>query len=168
MTTAPVRNVAIAMDGSEYADFAFNWYMENVHREHDHVIMVHCPEYHTVVQSPMVMTDITVVTDLLQEEEKKTKEFLEVLGNKLKHAGIGGKVKSVGGNAGEVVVRVADEEKADLIVVGTRGMGTLRRTFVGSVSDYIMHHSHVPVLVCRHKDHHKDHHGHHSQHPLKH
>ncbi|ESO99482.1 hypothetical protein LOTGIDRAFT_203658 [Lottia gigantea] len=159
MTTEaqPTRNVVIAMDGSEYADYAFQWYMDNVHKKNDHVVLVHCPEYHTVVQSPMVMTDITVVTDLLHEEEKKTKQFLETLGNKLKHAGIGGKVKSVGGSPGEVLIKVAEEEKAGLIVTGSRGMGTLRRTFVGSVSDYIIHHSHVPVLVCRHKDNHKDH-----------
>ena len=70
---------------------------------------------------------------------------------------VGGKVKSVGGNAGEVVCRVAKEEGAHMIVTGTRGMGKLRRTFLGSISDYIIHHSPVPVLVCRHKDHHKEH-----------
>ena len=38
-------------------------------------------------------------------------------------------------------------------------MGTVRRTLLGSVSDHVMHHSHVPVLICRHKDDHH-HHGH--------
>lgn len=69
---------------------------------------------------------------------------------------VGGKVKSVGGNAGEVIVKVAKDENATLIVTGTRGMGKIRRTFLGSISDYVIHHSPVPVLVCRHKDHHKD------------
>lgn len=67
-------------------------------------------------------------------------------------------MKSVGGNPGEVIVRVAKEENASLIVTGTRGMGKIRRTFLGSISDFIIHHSHVPVLVCRHKDHAKEHH----------
>ncbi len=60
-------------------------------------------------------------------------------------------MRSVGGHPGHVVVKVAEEENAVAIVTGTRGMGTLRRTLLGSVSDYIMHHSHVPVVVCRHK-----------------
>ena len=34
-----------------------------------------------------------------------------------------------------------------LIVVGSRGMGTVRRTILGSTSDYIIHHAHVPVVV---------------------
>ncbi len=53
---------------------------------------------------------------------------------------------------GESVVKVAEEEDASMIITGTRGMGVVRRTFLGSVSDYILHHSHIPVLVCRNKD----------------
>ena len=56
------------------------------------------------------------------------------------------------GKVGEAIVTAAKEEKAALIVVGTRGMGKVRRTILGSVSDYILHHSHVPVLICCHKE----------------
>ncbi|XP_052281271.1 universal stress protein YxiE-like [Dreissena polymorpha] len=152
------RLVLIAMDGSEYSDYAFEWYWSNVHRESDRVVLLHVPEYHTVVQSPMVMADVTVISEMMNEEEKRIKAFLEQLGQKLKDKKVGGKVKSVGGNPGEVVCRIAKEEGASIIVTGTRGMGKLRRTFLGSISDYIIHHSHVPVLVCRHKDKQAEHH----------
>ena len=36
-----------------------------------------------------------------------------------------------------------------LLISGTRGMGTIRRTILGSVSDHVVHHAHCPVLVCR-------------------
>ena len=36
----------------------------------------------------MVMTDVSVVTDLLQDEEKRIKAFLEQLGNMLKTHGV--------------------------------------------------------------------------------
>ncbi|XP_052780561.1 universal stress protein YxiE-like [Mya arenaria] len=146
------RIVLIAMDGSEYSNHAFDWYWNNIHRDSDHVVLLHVPEYHTVVQSPMVMMDVTVISEMMAEEEKRIKSFLEGLGKKLKDKKVGGKVKSVGGNPGDVVCRVAKEEGATLIVTGTRGMGKIRRTFLGSISDYIIHHSNVPVLVCRHKD----------------
>lgn len=149
------RNVVIAMDESHHSNDAFEFYMKNVHRKHDHVVLLFVPEYHTVIQSPMVLSDVSIVTDMLKAEEKRIKTFLEELGQKLKAAGIGGKVRSVGGSPGEVVIKVSQEEKANLIVLGSRGMGTIRRTFLGSVSDYVMHHSHVPVLVCKHPDAHK-------------
>ena len=50
---------------------------------------------------------------------------------------------------GHVLVQVAVDEKATMIVMGTRGMGTVRRTILGSVSDYVVHHAHCPVVVCR-------------------
>jgi len=54
-------------------------------------------------------------------------------------------------NPGEGVVQEAIELNANLIVTGTRGHGKIRRTILGSVSDYILHHSSVPVIICHHK-----------------
>lgn len=48
---------------------------------------------------------------------------------------------------GEGIVTIAEQEKADLIVMGTRGLDRIRRTLLGSVSDYVLRHSHIPVLV---------------------
>lgn len=77
-------------------------------------------------------------------------------------------MKSVHAEApGIGICKAAEEVHAALIIVGTRGMGKLRRTFMGSVSDYILHHAHVPVLICRHEsdEHHPKHHSkHHSKH----
>ena len=53
-----------------------------------------------------------------------------------------------GAKPGEAIVKAIKECEADVVVMGSRGMGVLRRTFVGSVSDYVMHHAHVPVIIC--------------------
>ena len=50
---------------------------------------------------------------------------------------------------GHVIVNKANEEHAQMVVMGTRGMGAVRRTLMGSVSDYVVHHAHCPVLICR-------------------
>jgi len=51
-------------------------------------------------------------------------------------------------NAGQAIIGAAEAEKAQLIVMGTRGLDAIRRTFLGSVSDYVIHHSKIPVLIC--------------------
>ncbi len=46
-------------------------------------------------------------------------------------------------------MRVAEETGADLVVMGSRGLGGIRRALMGSVSDSVVRHAHCPVLVVR-------------------
>jgi len=49
----------------------------------------------------------------------------------------------------EALVEYATNEKADLIVVGTRGMTGFKKLILGSVSSGLVSHSPCPVLVAR-------------------
>jgi len=51
------------------------------------------------------------------------------------------------------IVNVAEQERADLIVVGSHGVGGLRRFLLGSVSDRVSHHAHCAVLVVKPEGH---------------
>jgi nucleotide-binding universal stress UspA family protein len=53
------------------------------------------------------------------------------------------------GEPGKSIVAAAEAERADLIVVGTRGLARAGRWFLGSVSDHVVHHAGCPVLVVR-------------------
>jgi nucleotide-binding universal stress UspA family protein len=56
------------------------------------------------------------------------------------------------GNAAQAILDRADEEDADLIVVGVRGHGTFRATLLGSVSHSVTVHADCPVVVVRGTD----------------
>jgi hypothetical protein len=68
----------------------------------------------------------------------------------MKEKGIEGVLRTATGKPGEVICRISEEEDAAMICVGSRGMGKVRRTILGSVSDYLVHHALCPVIVCRH------------------
>ncbi len=51
------------------------------------------------------------------------------------------------GPAPEAILRVAETEGCDLIVLGSRGLGELRGLLLGSVSDRVLQRAQVPVLV---------------------
>lgn len=60
-----------------------------------------------------------------------------------------GKLRTSSGKPGEVICNIAEEENAAMIITGTRGMGKMKRTILGSVSDYLVNHAICPVMVCR-------------------
>ena len=53
------------------------------------------------------------------------------------------------GDPRDELVRKASELKACAIIMGSRGLGAFKRTFLGSVSDYVVHHSEVPVIIVK-------------------
>jgi nucleotide-binding universal stress UspA family protein len=55
----------------------------------------------------------------------------------------------VEGHAVEEIVRVANQENIDLIVIGARGVSHMREMLLGSVTDGVLHHVHCPVLVIK-------------------
>lgn len=60
--------------------------------------------------------------------------------------------KVVEGSSGQMIIHMADEVDADVIVVGSHGHGFLSRVLIGSVSEHVVRHTTRPVLVVRHED----------------
>ena len=46
-----------------------------------------------------------------------------------------------------IICELAKEKNAASITMGQRGLGTISRALLGSTSDYVLHHSHIPVMV---------------------
>jgi nucleotide-binding universal stress UspA family protein len=53
------------------------------------------------------------------------------------------------GHTDEIIVRFAEQQKADLILLGKCGLSGFERMLLGSVSNHVTHHAHCPVLVVR-------------------
>lgn len=53
------------------------------------------------------------------------------------------------GPSHEAITGLAREIEADLIVMGSRGLGPVKRILLGSVSEGVVHHARVPVLLLR-------------------
>jgi len=59
------------------------------------------------------------------------------------------KWKTTGGKPAEAILNVSKGTKADMIVIGARGLGAAKEKFFGSTSNYVMHKSTKPVLVVK-------------------
>ena len=66
-----------------------------------------------------------------------------------REAGVPARVLLRTGTPAEEIVRVADEEHAAMIVIGTHGRGGLERMMLGSVADRVIRSATCPVLTVR-------------------
>jgi nucleotide-binding universal stress UspA family protein len=58
-------------------------------------------------------------------------------------------IEDVVSRIGGAIVKYAENEKVDLIVVGTRGRSGLKRMLIGSVASDILHYAHCPVMIVK-------------------
>jgi nucleotide-binding universal stress UspA family protein len=68
-------------------------------------------------------------------------------------AGLKARAEARAGDPADEIVRLAGEIKADMVVVGTRGLGAISGALMGSVSRSVVRHAGVPVTVVHARDH---------------
>ena len=81
-------------------------------------------------------------------EEAASSMMSEFVGKHLKNAE-NFEVRIVPGLSAEQIVRVADKEESDLVVLGTNGHSGLKRLMIGSVTDRVLRACKCPVLAVR-------------------
>lgn len=148
-----VRRVLFPIDPSENCERAFKWYENNLQKPGDFIYFVHViePIYTTpaiglAMESPPMMVDD--MTRVMEESIASGKK----LGQKYMQMAKEGKLECkaflhVDTKPGAAICKSAMDHKADIIVIGSRGLGAIKRTFLGSVSDYIVHNAAIPVAI---------------------
>jgi len=82
---------------------------------------------------------------------KEVKKFLNEAKVLSAQNGIVFKEKLMRGDIGYNIIKLAHnkKEKFSLIVMGSRGRGSMKEMFFGSVSNYVIHASKIPVLLVK-------------------
>jgi nucleotide-binding universal stress UspA family protein len=143
------KRILLATDGSEEAEMASKAAVELAASSHSelHVVAVG-GEYHPGIE---ITADPALFEETLRELEGEAQKGLDKQVMKIEEAR--GKVAKahlrMGGRPDNEIVSLAEEIGAGLIVMGSRGLGGIRRALMGSVSDSVVRHAHCPVMVVR-------------------
>jgi nucleotide-binding universal stress UspA family protein len=144
-----VKSIVVGTDGSETAALALAEASDLAKATGAklHIVSAYVPQPGTRLApdapreaSWMVGPDVTVDS------------VLEQAGGVMRAKGIEAESHSRRGDAADALLEVADEQDADLIVVGNKGMTGAKRFLLGSVPNKISHHARCSVLIVRTTD----------------
>ncbi|HET9051710.1 MAG TPA: universal stress protein [Candidatus Dormibacteraeota bacterium] len=91
-----------------------------------------------------------VAPDMGELYEREDRALVGEVADRLARSGVGNPVRHpVAGRPADAVLGCADDVDAGLIVMGSRGMGAVRRLVLGSVAEEVVCRAHRPVLVTR-------------------
>ena len=144
-----MKKVVVAIDGSEVSKGVVDYAIHYANREKGaQMLFLH-------VIAPPEQREIFYrghVVSLPLEPEEVRSEFESFIKERTDKAGVGIPNLSVvvrSGSPYDQIVRFAEEENADIIMIGHRGLGNLQRFFLGSVAAKVVAHAPCSVYVHR-------------------
>jgi len=152
MSIFPTR-ILVATDGSEEAKLALTTGADLAKSTNSelHIAYVFPTAVGRPFPNPILARPADEMEHELEEAMGQAQSFLDREVEQVK--GEGAEVADthlVRGQPDRELVDISEEIDAGLIVMGSRGLGGMRRVLMGSVSDSVVRHAHCPVLVVRH------------------
>ncbi|CAN6309327.1 unnamed protein product [Urochloa humidicola] len=156
MSTTKALKVVAAVDASEESLHALSWALDNVVRCHPDATLVVVHAQHAVDHFvyPIAAHGIayappTAVESMRKAQEESSRRILARALDMCKERQVDATAAVVEGDAKEAICQAVERFQAGLLVLGSRGLGKIKRAFLGSVSDYLSHHACCPVLVVK-------------------
>ncbi len=139
-----MQRILAAVDGSPNSNHAVDVASEVARPIGATLVLVH-------VSEPIRLSREHYGAFVAQIEERRAHEAEKTLRDAWRQAekqNVKAEIRSITGPVAESIADLAEAEKADLVVVGNRGLGGVARVLLGSVSDRLVHICKVPVLVA--------------------
>ena len=150
------KKMLVCLDGSNFSEQILQYVLEEAAGTTREIVLLRViPVPHSIATTgPGVISSVPPVPpspEQLAEEETKVKEYLDSKAKSLKERGIKVECVAITGNPGETIVNYANNNRVDLIAIATHGRSGIRRMIFGSVAEYVIKNSKVPILLIKPK-----------------
>lgn len=137
-----IKRILVPVDGSETAEKAID--------EAIAIAQIYGSEIHILYVANINQLAINACLSdaILEAVNKAGNEILEKAASKVPE-NINVITTSETGSPSVTITDFADEIKADLVVIGSRGLGLVKGVLLGSVSQYVVEHAPCPALVVK-------------------
>jgi len=143
------KHVLLPTDGSKLSEDAIRLGVQLAKTMNAKVTGFHVtPEFHVFTYKTEMLKDTE--SEFGNDSKAHAAQYLSSIETAAKAAGVPYEgVSSVHDHPYEAIIGVADERGCDLIVMASHGRKGMQAVLLGSETQKVLTHSHVPVLVCR-------------------
>lgn len=145
-----IKKILVAVDGSTPSVNASNYAIDlaNIHGAELIAIYVVSPN---IPYSPLEDAQVGRFREIVDMETKDGEQKIESVRKKAFEMKVRFESDVITSTklVAETIVEYSNEKKADLVVVGSRGMTGIKKLFLGSVATSVVSHSRCPVLVVK-------------------
>ena len=145
-----ITNILVPVDGSEQSIKSLEYAKDVASKFNAGITLLH------VYELPIPITGYEYSSQILDNVDEDLKKYAqEILDDSFKKIEVQGlKIEKLMlvGSQGYRIVETAEKNDVpsgniDLIIMGSRGLGTVKSILLGSVSSYVIHHTKIPVLL---------------------
>lgn len=148
------KKILVAVDGSEYAKRAEEYAIKLAKDEDGEITAITVGDI-SYIAVPAGIDGTTMPQMTIAEAIENEKKNMEKILNEFKQTAEEENIKvNTIAKIGKPTTEIIEESEKgyDVIVIGSRGLTGIKRFFLGSVAEYVVRHSKIPVLVVKDKE----------------
>jgi nucleotide-binding universal stress UspA family protein len=137
-----ISRILVAVDGSKYSEKAFEYGLYLARRCRCSLLIVHVIEEFVTVGHSISKELKHQDQVMLQQYESRAKQFSDSITSI-------NTIESSADDVTEEILRIADKESIDTIILGSRGTKASRDFHIGSISYKVSHYAKCTVIIVR-------------------
>ena len=146
------KKILVCLDGSSLTEQILPYAAEVALCSGSKVVLLEVTVPPGAVVQPLIGYYRATPLEKIQRDGEVAGEYLQRVAKRLRRKRLHVECVTLPGDPGKTIVNYAAQNDIDLIALGTHGHSGLGRLIFGSVADFVLKHSELPILVRKPKE----------------